>query len=134
VAIVGLLATVVSAWLGGYWANRSVERELESQRSAQIQDQRREVYLGYVEATTKICDAITTGDQAQIDKAAVEVLNHQTRVLLIAGSRLRETVRELTEELVFAEDPSTHPCSNAQNYVEFRDAFVEAAASDLPQG
>ena len=57
VAVVGLLATVGSAALGGFWANRNVERQLKSERAAEIQDQRREIYLGYLRATTDVCDA-----------------------------------------------------------------------------
>jgi hypothetical protein len=61
VAIVGLLATVGSAALGGYWANKSAERQLESQRSAKIQDQRREIYVDYLRAVSNECALLNTG-------------------------------------------------------------------------
>src|SRR5215216_6231476 len=86
VAIVGLLSTIGAAALGGYWANRSVERQFESQRSAELQDQRREVYANYLRATAQFCTAVTEDPDAQgTKKALVELLNQDARVDLLAG-------------------------------------------------
>src|SRR6266540_2179611 len=75
VAITGLLSTVGAAALGGYWANESVKRQFESQRTAQIQDQRRAVY----------------------------VLNQEGRVLLIASPNTRQSLEKLTDYVIRGE-------------------------------
>jgi hypothetical protein len=138
VAVVGLLASVGSAALGGYWANKSVERQFESQRSAQIQDQRREVYEEYLRAVDKTCAALTTwdrtgdprdGDKAQ--EAGFEVLNQGGRVLLIAGPALKEAVSEGIDKLVFVDDPSKGPCVDNERLRDFLKAFIDAAQPDL---
>jgi len=135
VAVVGLLATVGSAALGGFWANRNVERQLRAERAAEIQDQRREIYLGYLRTTTDVCDAITAGDQADLDRAAVEALNHQARVMLIAGSEVQTAVTEFTNALVFPNQvgltEQEHPCANAENYVEYQRGFLDAALPEF---
>src|SRR6266496_5029280 len=84
VAIVGLLSTIGASALGGYWANESVQRQFQSQRSAAIQDQRRAVYVDLIRATTPVCDAKGNKDAAKYQSAAVELLNQQGRALLIA--------------------------------------------------
>jgi type II secretory pathway pseudopilin PulG len=92
VAIVGLLSTIGAAALGGYWANRSVERQFESQRSAAIQDRRRETYANYLSATAQLCVVIgddSTGQSQRTQQARVEVLNQDAQVQLIAGPGLR---------------------------------------------
>jgi type II secretory pathway pseudopilin PulG len=140
VAVVGLLATVGSAALGGYWANRSVERQLESQRSAEIQDQRREVYRDYLRAVGNACQALTVLDSAgaegeankaaiEADKALFEVLTQGGRVRLIAGLDLEHVVRDGTSALVF--EPATGPCSSNPKLRQYVDAFIDAAQPDL---
>jgi type II secretory pathway pseudopilin PulG len=69
VALVGLLSTVGAAALGGYWANRSVERQFESQRNAALQDQRRETYANYLRATAQVCLALGEDPSGQSQKA-----------------------------------------------------------------
>jgi hypothetical protein len=138
VAVVGLLASVGSAALGGYWANRSVERQLESQRSAEIQDQRREVYVDYLRAVANECQAVSTyaqsgaeGDANKADMAAVEVLNQGSRVLLIAGPALKDTVSEGTSALVFTDDPREGPCGDNDRLKRFLQSFIDGAQPDL---
>jgi hypothetical protein len=100
VALVGLLSTVGAAALGGYWANRSVERQLEEQ----IQDQRREVYVGYLRAATEACfPSQGTTDEATI----VDVLNQQGQVMLIAGKDLRDAVGEFTDAILISGEACT---------------------------
>jgi hypothetical protein len=129
VAIVGLLATVGAAALGGYWANKSVEREIESQRSAEIKDQRREVYVAYLRAATRACEVRGNGDDAEITHAANEVLTEQGLVLLVAGGpALKKAVTDFTDAL---DDPRGRVCDDVAVFQRFRDAFVEAAQPDL---
>jgi hypothetical protein len=66
VAIVGLLATIGASALGGYWANKSVERQLESERSTAIQDQRREVYVDYLTSALRVCDTWAPSSRRRI--------------------------------------------------------------------
>jgi hypothetical protein len=131
VAIMGLVSTVGAAALGGYWANKSVERQFESQRTAEIQDQRREVYVDYLRATTQACDAQDTGDQAKIDATAVELLNQQSRVLLIGGPSLREAVTRFTDAIISEPDRQKQACASNTNYLDLRDAFIDSAKPDL---
>jgi type II secretory pathway pseudopilin PulG len=128
VAIVGLLSTIGAAALSGYWANRSVERQFESQRSAELQDQRREVYANYLRTTSQFCTAIgedPDGQKAQ--QAAIELLTQHARVLLIAGPDLRAPLTSFTEALTNA---NATGC-DYEKYVKFRDAFVVGAQPDL---
>jgi type II secretory pathway pseudopilin PulG len=126
VAIVGLLSTIGAAALGGYWANRSVERQFESQRSAELQDQRRVIYVNYLRATAQLCTAIER--DRNVTEAVVELLNQHARVLLIAGPNLRAPLTRFTQEMT-SEDPAA--CHDFKKYVELRDAFVEGAQPDL---
>ena len=133
VAVVGLLATVGSAALGGYWANKGVERQFNSQRSAEIQDQRRQVYDEYLRAVAKECDLVgQEGPSEKAGAAAVEVLNLAGRVRLIAGPALKDAVSAATTALVF-DDPTTgtSPCANNDNLKSFLDSFIGAAQPDL---
>jgi type II secretory pathway pseudopilin PulG len=133
VAVVGLLATVGSAALGGYWANKGVERQFKSQRSAEIQDQRRHVYDEYLRAVAKECDLVSQeGPSEKAGAAAVEVLNLAGRVRLIAGPALKDAVSTATTALVF-DDPTTgtSPCANNDNLKSFLDSFIGAAQPDL---
>jgi hypothetical protein len=135
VAIVGLLATVGSAALGGYWANKSVERQFESQRTAEIQDQRREVYVDYLHAVEKLCEVLTAkgiGDES--NRAAGELLNQAGRVRLIAGSALKDFVSDATNGLVFIDDPSKGPCGSNDKLKLLLDSFVAKARPDLATG
>ena len=130
VAVVGLLATVGSAALGGFWANKSVEHQFESQRSAEIQDQRREVYDDYLRAVGKLCQVLkATGEGVEADKAAFEVLNQGGRVGLIAGPALKDAVSVSTHALVF--EPETGPCSANDRLERFIEAYIDAAQPDL---
>jgi hypothetical protein len=138
VAVVGLLATVGSAALGGFWANRSVERQLESQRatfgsqrSADIQDQRREIYPEYLRAVGQFCVALgrPNGTDEEINKAGIEVLKQGARVLLIAGPALQNAVGDATEELVFANDP--FPACEGTRFASLTGSLIDAAQPDL---
>jgi type II secretory pathway pseudopilin PulG len=128
VAIVGLLSTIGAAALGGYWANRSVERQFESQRSAELQDQRREVYASYLRATAQFCTAVTEDPDAQgTKKALVELLNQDARVDLLAGPNLRAPLTGLTNALI---DENATGC-DSRKYLQLRHAFVAGAQPDL---
>jgi len=75
VAIAGLLSTLGAAALSGYWTNASVERQFDSQRTAQIQDLRRQVYVDFLQRTTEACIAGGTEDKEKIDKAITSLLS-----------------------------------------------------------
>jgi type II secretory pathway pseudopilin PulG len=128
VAIVGLLSTIGAAALGGYWANRSVERQFESQRSAALQDQRREAYANYLRATTEFCTAVGEDPDSQVTKkAVVELFYRHARVELLAGPSLRASLTSFTDAMI---DEKSSGC-DSQNYLKFRDAFVAGAQPDL---
>ena len=128
VAIVGLLSTTGAAALGGYWANRTVERQFESQRSAELQDQRREVYANYLRATAQFCTAVTEDPNPQkTNKALVELLNQDARVDLLAGPNLRARLTGLTNALI---DENATGC-DSRKYLKLRHAFVAGAQPDL---
>jgi hypothetical protein len=129
VAVVGLLASVGSAALGGFWANRSVERQFESQRSAEIQDLRRDIYAAYLRATAQWCTALASPeDVKQAQKAQVELLDEQARVLLVAGPTLRTAVNKFTYEITKSEDVCM---GDIDAYDRLRTAFINGAKPDL---
>ena len=127
VAIVGLLSTIGASALGGYWANESVQRQFQSQRSAAIQDQRRAVYVDLIRATTPVCDAKGNKDAAKIRSAEVELVNQQGRALLIATPSLRKPLTGFVDYVI-----STEGCDNTK-YLPLRDAFIDAAQKELGQ-
>jgi type II secretory pathway pseudopilin PulG len=128
VAIVGLLSTIGAAALGGYWANRSVERQFESQRSAALQDQRREAYAGYLRATAEFCTAVQEDPDSQATKKAlVELFNRHARVELLAGPSLRAPLTGFTNAMI---DDKASGCDGPK-YLQLRDAFVAGAQPDL---
>ena len=128
-----LIGTVSASALGGYWANRSVERQFESQRTAQVQDLRRQVYVDYLVKSTQVCDARQTGDDAKVDKASVALLNQPGQVLLISSpdSDLQDTVTKFTHALILEEDPAKDACADNATYLALRDEFVGSARRDL---
>jgi len=128
VAITGLLSTVGAAALGGYWANQSVQRQFDSQRQAQIQDQRRIDYAGFMRATAQLClTRAETGLGPKVDAAATEVLSQQDRVLLIASPSLRKSVDALAYYVINA--TGGKGCDN-DKYLAVRDAFIDAAKGE----
>jgi hypothetical protein len=126
VAIIGLLSTVVASALAGYWANRGVERQLESQRSADLEDSRRDAYERFLRATTEACDAQGRGEEKEINSAALEVLNLGAVVFFLAGSDLDEVAGRFVDGVI---DGSA--CSDTDSYAEHWNAFVLAAQSEL---
>jgi len=129
VAITGLLSTVGAAALGGYWANQSVQRQFDSQRSAQIQDQRRIEYSDFLRTTTQLClTRAESGLGPRVDAAVNEVLNQQGRVLLIASPSLRKSIENLAYYVIRA--TSEKGCDNSK-YFPVRDAFIDAAKGEL---
>jgi hypothetical protein len=131
VAVMGLLSTIGAAALGGYWANKSVERQFESQRSAAIQDQRRQVYADYLQVTTQACDAYAADDTAKFNVAALKLLYQEGRVLLIGGPSVREAEHRLTHAIALEHDPHKQACSDNAIYFPLRDAFIDSAKRDL---
>ncbi len=127
VAIVGLLSTISAAALGGYWTNRSVERQFESQRTAAIQDQRRAVYVDYLRATTQACEAAAVNPEgSKALKAVLELLNQQGRVSLIGSPNVRNAVAKFTEAVLHGD-----ACDDENKYAVVRDVFVTSARPDL---
>jgi hypothetical protein len=131
VAMMGLLSTIGAAALGGYWANKSVERQFESQRTAAIQDQRRQVYADYLEVTAQACDAYGAVDEAKFQAASVKLLNQEGSVLLIGGPSVREAVDRFTHAIALEDDPHKRACSNNTIYFRLRDAFIDSTKRDL---
>jgi len=132
VALVGLISTVSASFFSGYWANRSVERQFESQRIAQIQDLRRQVYVDYLRMSTEVCNAKDTGDDSKVNKAVVGLLNQQGQILLIASpdSDLGDTVSKFTEALTVDKGGA---CADNATYFALRDKFITSARQDLEQ-
>jgi hypothetical protein len=130
VAVVGLLASVGSAALGGFWANRSVEREFKSQRSAEIQDLRRDIYAAYLRSTAQWCTAVASPeDVKQAQKAQVELLDEQARVLLVGGTALRTAVNEFTDGITTNKEICLG--DDITPYDRLRTAFINGAKPDL---
>jgi hypothetical protein len=135
VAIVGLVSTIGAAALGGYWANQSVERQFESQRSAQVEDQRREVYANFLRSTFQACeaqgDARSTGrddDFAEANSKANEVLVQGGLVILIAGST---EVQVAASDLMDGVAGDDEVCLEEDSYIDLYNAFVSSGRDDL---
>ena len=130
VALVGLLSTIGAAALGGYWANRSVERQFESQRSAALQVQRRDVYANFLRATAQFCTALgddPTGESQRTKQALIELLNQHARVELVAGPNVRAPLTGFTDAMT---DDKATGC-DFRKYLKLRNAFVRGAQPDL---
>jgi hypothetical protein len=131
---VGLISTIGAAALGGYWANQSVERQFESQRSAQIEDQRREVYADFLRSTVQACQAQGTAsetgnshDVAAATSKSNEVVTHGGLVVLIAGStQVQDAATEFRDAVAFGD-----ACPDAAGYLRLYRAFVATARSDV---
>ena len=127
VAIVGLISTISAAALGGYWANQSVERQFESQRSAQIEDQRREVYANFLRSTIQACEAQGSGNDDEATSAANEVLTQGGLVVLIAGStEVQDAVSEFMNAVAIDD-----ACQDLDRFSSLYNAFVESGRNDL---
>lgn len=137
VALTGLLSTVSAALLSGQLANDAVETQLYIARDNAIKDQRRQIYVDYLRATAKACELAGSpgGSQKAVEDAAVDVLNQQARVLLVAGPAMERAVDNFSKELL--PDPAqgrrySDPCDLGA-YRELRDAFLTAAKPDLQE-
>ena len=133
IAITGLLSTLGAAFLGGALANQAVETQVYVTRDFAIKDQRRTIYVDYLRATSKVCQLIGAGDVEGTNAAAVELLNQQGRVLLIAGEHTRNAVDNFSNQLLAGETAASSvsdPC-NLAVYRQLRDAFITAAEADL---
>jgi hypothetical protein len=135
VAIAGLLSTLGAAALSGYWTNASVERQFESQRTAQIQDLRRQVYVDFLQRITETCIAGDTGDNAKINKAITSLLSEAGRAELLATPSVRKSVQEFTNSVVHVFIPSTpskvvNGCDN-DPLLTSRNSFLSVAEQEL---
>jgi type II secretory pathway pseudopilin PulG len=134
VAIVGLVSTIGAAALGGYWANQSVERQFESQRSAQVEDQRREVYANFLRSTLQACEAQgeatrtrSDDDIAEANSKSNEVLTQGGLVALIAGSTEVQVATSDLMDGVALDDV----CLEDESYLDLYNAFVTSGRDDL---
>lgn len=126
VAVVGLLSTLGASLLGGVFATVQVKTQLDQQRDEKIEDQRREVYLDFLRATSEACQAWITGDKRKADPAYFEVLNQEGRVKLIAGDAVGNAAHAWANAIVFEEVA----CQDNDKLTEYRDPFVRAAAGE----
>jgi type II secretory pathway pseudopilin PulG len=133
VAIIGLLSTVGASALGGYWANKSVERQFESQRTAEVEDLRRNVYIDFLRATTQACLAQGGQDEAKMEEAALDTVNQGALVYLLADPEVRGAVTEFTNSVVAGGDSPTSACYDFESYAAEMGVFVDAALEELEQ-
>lgn len=132
VAVIGLVSTLGASALGGYWASRSVERELEAQRTAELEDTRRAVYIAFVRATTEACDAQTrvaqgNGNEDKVQSTALEVINQGALVHLLAERELRNISSQVTNAVAI--DPTA--CVSNESFFAQMNPFVDAAQREL---
>ena len=135
VAIAGLLSTLGAAALSGYWTNASVERQFESQRTAQIQDLRRQVYVGFLQKITEACTLDDRADAAKINKAITSLLSEAGRAELLATPDVRKSVQKFTNSVVHVFVPSTpsevvNGCDN-DPLLTSRNSFLSVAEQEL---
>jgi len=79
----------------------------------------------FIRATTQACDAKEAGKDAEIQKTAVEVLNQEGRVLLIASPNTRQSLEKLTDYVIRGEG------CEFDRYIKLRSAFIEGAQLEL---
>jgi len=132
-AVIGLVGAIGASALGGYWANKSVETSFANQRTAQIQDQRRQVFADFMKSTAVMCSDLDTAprDTAKLEAAVNDVLSDQERVLLVTGTDIQGPLGNLANYVIQTAPNSTgHGCDN-QTYFPYVNAFIAAARRDL---
>jgi type II secretory pathway pseudopilin PulG len=125
IALAGLLSTLGAAALSGYWTNASVQRQFKLQRNAQIQDQRRQVYVDYLGTVTAVCAPSDTNSKDKTKKDQVALLNAYNRARLIATPEVREPLTKFTEAIFDV------GCGDKLD--PFGTAFLDAARQELDQ-
>jgi hypothetical protein len=125
VALAGILSTLGAAALSGYWTNASVQRQFKSQRNAQIQDQRRQVYVDYIAAAVAMCAADETHNQAKQTAAGMSLINAYSRAQLIATPEVREPLMKLFDVI------SNEGCGAKIDPLS--EAFIDAAKQELDE-
>jgi type II secretory pathway pseudopilin PulG len=133
VAIIGLLSTIGASALGGYWANKSVERQFESQRTAEVDDLRRNVYIDFLRATTQACLAQGGQDEAKVEETALDAVNQGALVYLLADPEVRGAVTAFTNSVVAGGETRTSACYDFDRYAAEMNDFVDAALEELEQ-
>jgi hypothetical protein len=144
VAIAGLLSTLGAAGLSGYWTNASVKRQFQSQRTAQIQDLRRQVYVDFLQRITEACIARAELDAssgsaeakaAKANKAITSLLSEGGRAELLATPDVRRSVQKFTASVVHVFDTSIgsgaeNGCDNGP-LLTSRNSFLTVAEREL---
>ena len=117
VAIIGLLSTVGASALGGYFARRSAERQINKQRNDELFDLRREAYVEFIRLTTQACETQQTGDEANIEQARLQVLHQGALVTFLRP--------EVTDAL----NPFPNAVLDGDACVDFPTNFADATVS-----
>jgi hypothetical protein len=73
--------------------------------------------------------SVDQGDPGKLQAAEIDVLNQEGRVLLIAGTDLRQAVGTFTDKLLDGQPPTA--CDNNNAFLGYRDAFIDGAKPDL---
>ena len=126
VAIIGLLSTVTASALGGYWASRSVERQIEFQRTAEVFELRREAYIQFLRATTQACNAQEGGEQAKINSTGLEVIHQGALVHFLASPELDHVATPFMNAVIDGD-----ACADLESFVGCANPFVDTARTEL---
>ena len=116
-AVVGLLAAMGGAAVGGYIANKGQEQRLEQERAAEIRDLRIATYVKFLEAIEREhFEAAKTPDRL-VRTAEAEV------ALVAPTSEVRRAAGRLTTNALFG--------ATETEYRRLRDRFIESAQADI---
>lgn len=136
VAIIGFIATVGSSALVSNLSYQTAKDTVSSERWAQLEDQRRATYSDFLRSVATLCDAYEGPELAQQKGIPVtsEIINQQSRMLLVAGPQMRDPVQKFIDYIrqIDRADPKHPHCDDVQ-FNALRSAFLNAAKTDLPE-
>lgn len=128
VAIIGLVATVVAAlgssFIAGRIENEGTVRQFEQQRSAELDDLRRDAYAKFLQSA-EVAYRSNKPSEQEVQAYEQGLKAAEATVLLLATPSVRDATRAVSRTLLEQQNYTD------DDYLGVRNAFIEAAQEEL---
>jgi hypothetical protein len=138
IAVIAIIGTVAGGAITGYYTYTTTSHNTDTQRSSQLEDQRRATYATFLSSATDLCVGLQTGaPPAKIVSLASDMTDKEASVLLISPSHLQAPTVQLNDYVtkqanIYLGNNATKAACAPSGFGPMRDAFVNAARQDFP--
>jgi hypothetical protein len=132
VAVIAIVGTVVGGVITGYYNYETTRHSTDTQRSSQLEDQRRATYSAFLSSATAVCIALQTGGVSPARGIALitDMVDKEASVLLISPGHMQAPVEQLVNYL--QGQVNHNGTCDPNNFGTLRDTFLNAARQDFP--